>query len=687
MKYYNFRHALIPPLQGSLPATHGINILGEYIFRDYYQNKKTAFHAAIWDFGGQEEQYLTHQYFFGPRSLYVLLVDWRKRSIDFDYWFRIISLMGKREDGQPTDVVVVLNEININQSEDISLHQYSEQFPHLRLHKQAVNLGRKPKERNDFRYHHLLDLIHSNFKDLPIIGIRLPIAYTEIKIELEKEKEAGRKFLPFSEFSKLCIEKGLESEDEARDYSGFLHALGEAVHYSHLKDEKGREKPLAQYVLLDPDWATKAIYDVLGHKSVRKNHGQFSRELLHEVWGEITPKEQQLLEKLLLEDAFEVCFPLAHDHHQLLAPGLLPKEPKDFDFSPVEKHGLRFRFNYPLVLPKGLISRLIVRLHELIEEDHYFRYGVILQHKNGSRARVEMLTTGENRKRVIDIWIDRTGPDARYLLRLIREEVEKIHEKSFQGIEVQELVPCICRECLSSDEPFHYDFTTILRRERKSQYEKERCGKSDEWIPIRSILEGTYPKEELETKGGYMIEDLERIKALVGNKTIIEKLEGPIHTGQGNQLVDVRSPTLPTQSWWRYIFEGIHLRSFFAAGGLSLAIALICYYFIPSLAQMAIPIFSIGLSLGAFWAFQRASKYYRFARITFLTGFGILGILNSIPFFDGFIKAGYQLSNGGFSLEGQARIDIPIWLNLTILVATAGLTAYLLWLDYKSQKT
>lgn len=91
------------PLACPTDETHGINIhegleikhksLGEQVFR-----------ANLWDFGGQELQYMTHQFFLTPRALYVLMMDARTEAPNLPYWFKIISLLGKDREDSPEKV-------------------------------------------------------------------------------------------------------------------------------------------------------------------------------------------------------------------------------------------------------------------------------------------------------------------------------------------------------------------------------------------------------------------------------------------------------------------------------------------------------------------------------------------------------------------------------------------------------
>jgi internalin A len=57
-----------------------------------------TFLVNLWDFGGQDIQYMTHQFFLTRRSFYVLLADGRREVANFSYWLQIIELLGCDQD-------------------------------------------------------------------------------------------------------------------------------------------------------------------------------------------------------------------------------------------------------------------------------------------------------------------------------------------------------------------------------------------------------------------------------------------------------------------------------------------------------------------------------------------------------------------------------------------------------------
>jgi internalin A len=53
--------------------------------------------VRVWDFAGQEITHATHQFFLTERSVYLLVLDARSDTQDWDaeYWLRLISAFGK----------------------------------------------------------------------------------------------------------------------------------------------------------------------------------------------------------------------------------------------------------------------------------------------------------------------------------------------------------------------------------------------------------------------------------------------------------------------------------------------------------------------------------------------------------------------------------------------------------------
>ncbi|HNL39236.1 MAG TPA: hypothetical protein PKH43_08880, partial [Saprospiraceae bacterium] len=97
------------PVQGQA-STVGIGIREGLRF-EHADQPGADFWVNLWDFGGQEIQYMTHQFFLTRRSFYVLLADGRREVGNFPYWFKVINLLGADPgSGEKLPVLVLLNE-------------------------------------------------------------------------------------------------------------------------------------------------------------------------------------------------------------------------------------------------------------------------------------------------------------------------------------------------------------------------------------------------------------------------------------------------------------------------------------------------------------------------------------------------------------------------------------------------
>ena len=153
---------------------------------------------------------------------------------------------------------------------------------------------------------------------------------------------------------------------------------------------------LSEYVVLDPSFLTQEVMSSLFHPDCAgylKNG-----KLLHKQPRVIWPKYEQQAEFLMsLMEKFEVCFEFQQQQQQdqpqpsfwertSVITAYLPEQPLDKEFNanvwpeecPMKTSQLRreYRFN---IIPKELVSRLLVRLHPKMEGKSLWRTGRSLE--------------------------------------------------------------------------------------------------------------------------------------------------------------------------------------------------------------------------------------------------------------------------------------------------------------------
>ncbi len=444
-------------------STLGIQVEKNWSFPDCNQ-PSIRFKTHIWDFGGQEIQYMTHQFFLRPRSLYVLVCDNRKQDAEFDYWFKVINLMGK---GCP--VLVVLNARNYQATTNFDLAYYRDLYPELTIDQYAVDLG-KMDDRG--RLNHLVAAIQKSVCNLPHIGEKLPEAWIPIREQLEAQKD--RHHISYSELAAICAEHGLEREDSVLLVSTYLDALGLIVHFQN-------DGALHDFVVIDPQWVVNAIYALLDDTTVQNQKGYFSQSWINELWQSkgYSHIERLRFISLMEQDNFELCFAVKDcDEHQYIVPQLLPKVAPQYAWN--DDHNLHFRINYPTFMPKGIMARLIVRLNDLLTHEGnrpmIWKLGMLLQ-AHGCKAAV--LHKPDNQLGGESIFIRVAGHalHRKALLMEIRKQLHHIHSRSFKSLNANEYIPCCGSRCSASETPCFFKFTSLITtlENRRSTHYCETC--------------------------------------------------------------------------------------------------------------------------------------------------------------------------------------------------------------------
>jgi hypothetical protein len=478
-------------------STLGIQIREGWAF-PHTDRENTSVSVNLWDFGGQEIQYMTHQFFLTRRSFYVLLADGRKEAANFSYWLEIISLLGRdREKDGRLPVLVVINEKGCkNPALPYDPSTVEEQYPGLDIMNRAVDFASKTDGRVDALTRTVKELLCRSISHLPLV---IPRFWDEVREEI-KTLRATVNHITHQQFAAVCARHGILDRRQQDDLSQFLHDLGFILHFN--------EPGLADFVVLNPSWAVNAVYAILEHEDVEYNQGRFNKLLLQAICTKkgFTAAEQDKLVQLMLKDGLEVCFRAREKAEEIfIAPQLLPEEaPKNADWQD-SPETLRYIYHYPF-MPKGIIGRLIVRLHEDIEgcgEDDacgpdcrkmVWKNGALLR-KGGCRARIRLIDDRKQGREIIKIEVQgAAADDRRHVLRDIREELGKINQR-FEGLRVFEKIPCCCDECGKSVTPREYDRNDLEQMKSKG-VEEMRCISSGCDILIRQLEEGVFPNME-----------------------------------------------------------------------------------------------------------------------------------------------------------------------------------------------
>ena len=441
-------------------STEGIDILKWAITAPTADEEEIKLN--VWDFGGQEIYHATHQFFLTKRSLYLLVWNARK-SQDYEhiyYWLHTIEAFG-----EDSPIVLVLSKLN-ERDDDLNMKELREKFP------QIVGLYKVDSE-DGKGIPTLKDIISETAWHLP--HMRTPWIESWYKVR-ERLEHDGRNWIEYEEFKQICQSEGLDNKQtDILDKS--LHYLGVIIHFQDRLE-------LRDMVILNPEWATKAVYKILDTQSILDRGGILLHSELDQIWDsniyplDIFPKLLGLMKK------FELAFELPDKKSHLVAE-LLPKTEPEFEWD--ETNNLRFYYRYDF-LPAGVITRFIVLMHEDLEDKpdgtHLcWREGAVLQRED-TRALVKVMPL----KKLIEIKIN--GSRKRELLAILRNQFDHINSK-IKKVAVAQEIPCNCSEGC----PHRFDYIQLLNAENKGKITVD-CPESWEEVQVSLLLDGYKKKED-----------------------------------------------------------------------------------------------------------------------------------------------------------------------------------------------
>ncbi|MCP4600121.1 MAG: TIR domain-containing protein [Proteobacteria bacterium] len=409
----------------------------------------------IWDFAGQEITYATHQFFLTKRSVYALVIDSRRDNPNFDYWLNIIELLSDK-----SPLVIVKNEKADNKC-IIDEKGARARFSNIR-HVFETNLMTNRGLSNTVRG------IQNLFRTLPHVGEVLPKTW---KVVRERLRELELDYIPVYKYRDICWDVGFKDHDNQNQLSEYLHDIGVHLHFQ-------KDPGLAEWIILRPEWATKAVYRVLRDQQVNNALGRFTQEDLDRIWHEriYEPVRSALLQLMC---KFQLCYRLPVEDAYII-PQLLPPSQPEIEWSSINDDSteIQIRYTYEF-MPKGIITDFIVAMAVFVERQNWvWRQGVVLA-SDGARA----LVVEEPKQSQVSVRV--SGRNSHLLLGTIRNEMIKIH-KRFKGIKVKRWIPCPCETC--HKEPYLFDISRVHEAMRKNA-EGLQCQNSFKMIAPNKLLD------------------------------------------------------------------------------------------------------------------------------------------------------------------------------------------------------
>ncbi len=422
----------------------------------------------LWDFGGQEIMHATHQFFLSKRSLYILVLDGRKDE-KTEYWLKYIESFGG-----DSPILIVLNKIDQNPAFRLNESFLQEKYPSIQdFHRLSCETGEGVDEFRTVFQHALCEV--------EIRQANWPHTWFYVKTKLENLEEPH---IDYKHYTQICQNANVDTPKAQETLLNFLCDLGIMFYF--------QEHILDNTHVLEPKWVTKAVYKIINSRQVADTQGIL---YLNELEDILQPTESDDYDYQRPHHVyivgqmkkFELCYEL--NPQSVLIPDLLPVQRPDFDFD--TEQALKFRIDYRF-LPRSVMPRFIVNMHQDIQDDLCWRTGVILKDNEFKAA---ALVIADNEDRHISIAV--TGEQRRDYFAIIRKTLNTIHNSfEIEKLGIDE------RVCLPDDPKLDVSLQHLHKLESmgESNYIPEGANKP---YSVRALL-GT-----VDTKFEQMIQQLQ----------------------------------------------------------------------------------------------------------------------------------------------------------------------------------
>jgi hypothetical protein len=375
--------------------------------------------AHFWDFGGQEIYHATHRLFLGGRTLYLLV--WATETPEKteelryppQYWLDMIADVADKN--ERSRVLVIQNRFKGQPERSLFNDEQRAVYEAQGLDIETFSIdaqsgkGVKP----------LLAAIQEAAEDLvDTYQEQLPQNWVDIRTTVAQRRASGEKTMPLDDFWSICQDAGEAAA--AQTILGYLHRAGEVFHYAGRFNDQ---------IILDQQWALKAVYAVLKRERIERYAGKFQVSDLIGFWRaddpQLSAEDAETFLQFMLDNqtAFYAKDTERGPDPELILPQLLPKEKPSIlhtleDIPDRIQHRMVYHF-----LHRDIISRFIVRTAYLSEQQEYWQQGIHIR-QGQAKAAVFVENDGHEGQPLLSLVCYGQGKEE--LLQRIREELHNI---------------------------------------------------------------------------------------------------------------------------------------------------------------------------------------------------------------------------------------------------------------------
>jgi internalin A len=323
---------------------------------------------------------------------------------------------------------------------------------------------------------------------LPHIGEEVPAKWVAIRKDLE-DLARSRPYISVEEYHAVYARHLALDRDKAMRLSRYLHDLGVLLHFQQSPE-------LRRTLFLRNQWVTDALFRVLDDERVKAQRGRFTLADCDRLWSERGYADKDVeLRALMVRFELSYRLPDAGEETWLVPQHLSPSRPTELDdWARTGDLVLTYRYAF---LPRGLVSRLIVRMHRFVRQpDLCWSHGALFEH-GGSQVLVETTMRGN------EIALRSRGPEQQALLSVIASDLDALNA-GFPGLrdKVGKWVPCICPTCAGLTEPAMFERRELIERKARGKPTIE-CPMPPDYaaVSVLELLDGMNLSEWLQRAG------------------------------------------------------------------------------------------------------------------------------------------------------------------------------------------
>lgn len=370
--------------------THGIQ-LGDLDKKNLPGVKTDKLQANVWDFGGQEIFYATHQLFLTDDALYILA--WTAEENVMPHRERDKDLLPGEEKWRENGYWL----------ENIRHHSKNSPLLMVQTHCDGQRTPVNPANHADEPYraacldfcavdgdglNGLKRLITKRLNtQIPHLGEDFPVSYDGLIGEIELIR--GENKITRTRFDALCRKAEIPKDGE-ESVLKFLRLTGTVVWFEQVA-------ALRDTIFINPNWLTKQVYALI-NKDLEAAEGRLTPDWVNEVLPDFSPGERTQLLVLLTE--FQLIFEAKEEGTGVfIAPQYLPAALNRDAQIQFEKSKRRlapaFVFHFPNFVPDNVMVNFLSR-YGPYSDKIYWKSGISFTSKEETDCIVEFDEPGRN---------------------------------------------------------------------------------------------------------------------------------------------------------------------------------------------------------------------------------------------------------------------------------------------------